>query len=42
MIQRWSGGYGDGRNKGFIHIDNRAGGKFQARAGAKPAVVWDY
>lgn len=42
LLQRWSGGYGDGRRKGFIHIDTRQGGKFHPRAGVKPAVVWDY
>jgi hypothetical protein len=42
LVQRWSGGYGDGRTKGFIHIDIRNGGKFSARAGVKPAAIWDY
>jgi len=42
LIQRWSGGYGDGRCKGFIHIDTRNGGKFSTRPGVKPAAVWDY
>jgi GH24 family phage-related lysozyme (muramidase) len=42
LIQRWSGGYGDGRPKGFIHIDTRNGGCFHARAGVKPATVWNY
>ena len=42
LVQRWSGGYGDGRPKGFIHIDTRNGGKFSARAGVKPAAIWDY
>lgn len=42
LVQRWSGGYGDGRAKGFIHIDTRNGGKFSARAGVKPAAIWDY
>ena len=42
LVQRWSGGYGDGRTKGFIHIDTRNGGKFSARAGVKPAAIWDY
>jgi len=42
LIQRWSGGYGDGRHKGFIHIDTRGGGGFHARSGVKPAVVWTY
>lgn len=39
---RWSGGYGDGRPKGFIHIDTRNGGRFHPRGGVKPAAVWDY
>ena len=42
LVQRWSGGYGDGRAKGFIHIDTRNNGKFSARAGVKPAALWDY
>ena len=42
LVQRWSGGYGDGRPKGFIHIDTRNGGKFCPRAGVSPAAVWDY
>lgn len=42
LIQRWSGGYGDGRQKGFIHIDTRNGGTFHPRSGVKPAVVWTY
>lgn len=42
LVQRWSGGYGDGRPKGFIHIDTRSGGKFHARGGVRPAAIWDY
>lgn len=42
LVQRWSGGYGDGRHRGFIHIDTRNGGKFSARPGVKPAAIWDY
>lgn len=42
LLQRWSGGYGDGRNKGFIHIDTRNNGKFAKQAGVKPAVIWTY
>lgn len=42
LVQRWSGGYGDGRDRGFIHIDTRNGGKFHQRAGAKPAAIWRY
>jgi GH24 family phage-related lysozyme (muramidase) len=42
LVQRWSGGYGDGRPRGFIHIDTRNGGKFSARPGVKPVAIWDY
>lgn len=42
LLKRWSGGYGDGRAKGFIHIDTRSGGGFDARASVKPATVWMY
>lgn len=39
---RWSGGLGDGRNKGFVHLDTRAGGGFVPGAGARPAAEWFY
>lgn len=39
---RWNGGLGDGRNKGFIHLDTRNGGGFQASARATPAQEWIY
>lgn len=42
LVQRWSGGFGDGRNKGFIHIDTRNGGKFSKTPDVKPAAVWLY
>jgi GH24 family phage-related lysozyme (muramidase) len=42
LLPRWSGGYGDGRAKGFIHLDTRQGGQFHPRAGVKPAAVWNY
>lgn len=42
LIQRWTGGFGDGRNRGFIHIDTRNGGKFSRTPDVKPAVVWLY
>ena len=42
LLQRWSGGYGDGRGKGFIHIDTRNGGRFEARAGVRPVAIWTY
>jgi putative chitinase len=39
---RWSGGLGDGRRKGFLHIDKRDGGGFHPKAGVSPSVIWDY
>ncbi len=42
LVQRWSGGYGDGREKGFIHIDTRKRGGFRKKPGVKPAVLWTY
>lgn len=39
---RWTGGLGDGRNRGFIHLDTRNGGHFVPGAGARPSVEWDY
>lgn len=42
LIRRWSGGFGDGRSKGFIHIDTRDNGFFSVRPDQKPVAVWDY
>lgn len=42
LVQRWSGGYGDGRHRGFIHIDTRDGGKFSRQAGVRPTTIWTY
>lgn len=42
LIKRWSGGYGDGRNRGFIHIDTRGNGHFSAAGGLTPWRVWTY
>lgn len=42
LIKRWTGGFGDGRNKGFIHIDTRNGGVFTGAPTARPAAVWLY
>lgn len=39
---RWSGALGDGRRKGFLHIDKRNGGGFHPKAGVSPCVIWDY
>jgi len=39
---RWSGGLGDGRSRGFIHLDTRNGGGFVPGAGARPAAEWIY
>ena len=40
--RRWSGGLGDGRPRGFIHLDCRGGGGFVPGAGARPAAEWIY
>lgn len=40
---RWTGGFGDGRDRGFIHIDNHTGaGRFVPGAGVLPAREWNY
>ena len=39
---RWTGGLGDGRPRGFIHLDTRGGGGFVPGAGARPAAEWIY
>lgn len=39
---RWTGGLGDGRNRGFIHLDIRNDGHFVPGAGARPAAEWLY
>lgn len=39
---RWRGGLGDGRNKGFIHLDTRDGGGFVPGGGVSPAAEWLY
>jgi hypothetical protein len=42
LLVRWTGGFGDGRNRGFIHLDRRNGGRFVPGAGVRPAAVWTY
>ena len=39
---RWSGGLGDGRNRGFLHLDMRANGCFVPGAGVRPYAEWLY
>jgi hypothetical protein len=39
---RWTGGLGDGRNRGFAHLDTRGGGGFVPGAGVRPAAEWVY
>ena len=39
---RWTGGLGDGRPKGFIHLDTRDGGHFVPGAGRRPCAEWFY
>jgi hypothetical protein len=42
IASRWSGGLGDGRHRGFLHLDTRDGGGFHAAGGSRPAVIWTY
>jgi hypothetical protein len=42
ISSRWSGGLGDGRHRGFLHLDTRDGGGFDAAGGSRPAVIWTY
>jgi hypothetical protein len=42
LIGRWTGGFGDGRNRGFIQLDRRGGGRFVPSGGVRPAAVWPY
>lgn len=42
LMARWTGGFGDGRDRGFIHLDRRDGGRFVPGAGVRPAAVWRY
>lgn len=39
---RWTGGLGDGRPRGFVHLDTRGGGGFVPGAGVRPAAEWVY
>lgn len=39
---RWTGGLGDGRNRGFVHLDTRGGGGFVPGSGARPSAEWLY
>lgn len=42
IIKRWSGGCGDGRPKGFVHLDIRNGGHFSDKADLSPCATWLY
>lgn len=39
---RWTGGLGDGRARGFVHLDIRNSGYFTPGAGVRPCVSWTY
>jgi hypothetical protein len=39
---RWTGGFGDGRPRGFLHFDTRSGGHFVPGAGVRPVTEWVY
>jgi len=40
--RRWTGGLGDGRGRGFVHLDRRNGGHFVPGGGVYPSVEWLY
>lgn len=42
LLPRWSGALGDGRPRGFIHLDIRNGGGFVPGAGVRPYTTWTY
>jgi len=42
IVTRWSGALGDGRHRGFIHLDTRNGGCFVPSSGARPCATWTY
>jgi len=42
ICDRWTGGLGDGRQRGFIHLDCRQGGVFVPGAGVRPFTQWVY
>ena len=42
LFPRWTGGLGDGRNRGFVHVDLRNKGHFVPGAGVSPAYQWPY
>jgi hypothetical protein len=39
---RWTGGLGDGRDRGFLHFDTRNFGGFAPGGGRRPAAEWIY
>lgn len=39
---RWTGGLGDGRGRGFVHLDTRNGGGFVPGGGVRPYTEWTY
>ena len=39
---RWTGGLGDGRHRGFVHLDVAGGGRFVPGGGARPSREWTY
>jgi hypothetical protein len=43
LLTRWTGAIGDGRPRGFVHLDTRGGGGFVASGGVEPIVPpWVY
>lgn len=42
VFPRWTGGLGDGRHKGFLHLDREGGGGFVPGGGRRPCRLWSY
>lgn len=39
---RWTGGLGDGRSRGFLHLDEDNGGRYVPGGGVRPRRIWRY
>lgn len=42
LMRRWTGGLGDGRHRGFIHVDSEGGGGYVPGGGVRPRRWWTY
>jgi len=42
LLHRWTGGLGDGRRRGFVHLDSEGGGGYVPGGGVRPRRWWPY